>query len=679
MIRSSTRALVSLSVAVLGIATAATAPGPAGGAGTTGPSPLRALEERYFVEFLKRNPVTATYLGGDAYRADLADLASGLRDFSNVSLRDEDASNMEILGGIAAIPASTMSADGAVDAAVMESQIRFVHALTQERRYQLRGLDTYMVEPFRGVDWSLQGMTETGAGARGTREEWERVVRRVERIPDYLSIAQGNLRSGLGSGIVPDWRMVEKDGLEGAEANAVYLERTLPALFEESAKGQPFLTSLRPAIHKAGTAAAGAYRGFRRFLVETFYTKEGAKALSAPGGIPGTGTFRTHELLKPEFRKDRFAFGEAAYARAVRENLRISRPMADLYAEGDARVRETRAALTEAARRVDAAKGWGLEWGDPAKDSLSTRAVLSRLGEEAPRDDAEMIAWYRSKALDLVAYGRKYRLFDIPAAYALDVMETPEVLRASIDGAAYYPAPPFKTSGVGRFYVTPTGNDAAHLKENNRSSLADLCAHEGFPGHDWDNQFLRARASSISKVRWLTPGAVEDSSSMWEDSMRSEGWALYAEALMAEPQEGAPEGVYDLGGRVYELQGLLLRDARVRVDIGIHTGRMTFDEAVEYYTANVDFIPGACGKQDPEAKASCETATGAIFRYSKWPTQAITYRLGKQEIVDLRDEVRRLQGDRFDLRAFHERVLGSGMIPLAFVRAGILDWARSAR
>jgi uncharacterized protein (DUF885 family) len=115
------------------------------------------------------------------------------------------------------------------------------------------------------------------------------------------------------------------------------------------------------------------------------------------------------------------------------------------------------------------------------------------------------------------------------------------------------------------------------------------------------------------------------------------------------------------------------------LDIGIHTGRMTFDEAVEYYTANVDFIPGACGKQDPEAKASCETATGAIFRYSKWPTQAITYRLGKQEIVDLRDEVRRIQGDRFDLRAFHEKVLGSGMIPLAFVRAGILDWARSAR
>ena len=140
-------------------------------------------------------------------------------------------------------------------------------------------------------------------------------------------------------------------------------------------------------------------------------------------------------------------------------------------------------------------------------------------------------------AFRLVEFARKTGLFDVPADYKLDVAETPPPLRASIDGAAYYPAPPFKGSGVGRYYVTPTDNDPAALKNNNRAALAELSAHEGFPGHDWYYKVLTGSRAGVSQVRWLTPGAVEDSSAMWEDSLPAEGWGLYAEALMAEAQE----------------------------------------------------------------------------------------------------------------------------------------------
>ena len=99
---------------------------------------------------------------------------------------------------------------------------------------------------------------------------------------------------------------------------------------------------------------------------------------------------------------------------------------------------------------------------------------------------------------------------------------------------------------------------------------------------------------NIAGVRWLTPGAVEDSSSMWEDSMAAEGWALYAEALMAEPQPGAPEGFYTPEERLYQLQGKLYRDLRVRVDTGIHTNRMSYAEAVDLFSEIVDFLPGKC-------------------------------------------------------------------------------------
>ena len=458
--------------------------------------------------------------------------------------------------------------------------------------------------------------------------------------------------------------MLIQDGLKTSEANAGYFAKTLPEQAVLYTKEQPWSGDVIRQVAAAGAAAADAQRRFRAFIVDAFFTTD--------GGEP---------VLKDRWRGDRYAMGEQEYDWALSNNLRETRTAPALFEMSAGVVAETRRQLIDVARRVDAENGWHLAWGGPESARQSTRAVMSRLGEDHPVNDVEMLAWYRRKCFELVEYGRRQGLFDIPIDYKLDVVETPPVLRQSLDGAAYYPAPPFKKTGVGRFYVSPTGDDEAHLRENNRASMADLCAHEGFPGHDWYYQFLRGVAGRVGTVRWLTPGAVEDSSSMWVDSMMAEGWALYAEQLMSEPRPGARDGVYTPAERLYQLQGQLLRDARVRIDTGIHTGRMTFDEAVDYYTENVDFLPGACARKatDSEARASCETAWKAVFRYSKWPTQAITYHLGKQSILDLRGRVKEIQGDRFDLKTFHEKVLSIGTIPLAYARERILAWARTGR
>jgi uncharacterized protein (DUF885 family) len=260
-------------------------------------------------------------------------------------------------------------------------------------------------------------------------------------------------------------------------------------------------------------------------------------------------------------------------------------------------------------------------------------------------------------------------MFAIPGDYALDVVATPPVLRSTID-AAYYPAPPFKKAGVGRFYLTPTGNDAAALRTHPRASVADTAVHEGFPGHDWHYKYMTQHAAEISNVRWLTPGAVEDSSSMWSDSMAAEGWGLYAEELMAEPVAGKPHGFYSPAEYLYELQGQLLRAARVRIDVGLHTKRMTFDQAMRYFTEHVDFFPDACQRadRDPAARASCDSAMRAIYRYSKWPTQAITYNIGKNAILDLREAYRSKKGTTYSAREFHERFMKMGTIPTGYFR-----------
>ena len=147
--------------------------------------------------------------------------------------------------------------------------------------------------------------------------------------------------------------------------------------------------------------------------------------------------------------------------------------------------------------------------------------------------------------------------------------------------------------------------------------------------------------------------------------MAAEGWALYAEHLMSEPALRAPPGFYTPEERVYELQGQLLRDLRVRIDTGLHTGRMTFDDAVDLYSQVVDFLPGPCRGDtlSPEKKASCETATRAVFRYSKWPTQAITYRLGKQRILALRARATRIRPGPEGRRRFHLLFMQQGTVP----------------
>ncbi len=102
---------------------------------------------------------------------------------------------------------------------------------------------------------------------------------------------------------------------------------------------------------------------------------------------------------------------------------------------------------------------------------------------------------------------------------------------------------------------------------------------------------------------------------MWEDSVAAEGWALYAESLMAEPQPGAPQRVLLPEEHLYQLQGQLYRDLRVRVDTGIHTARLSFEDAVTQFSEIVDFIPGSC--HDPKALPMPARAPAAPARAVK--------------------------------------------------------------
>ncbi|MBV9926446.1 MAG: DUF885 domain-containing protein [Acidobacteria bacterium] len=630
----------------------APAASPAGGSGDAA---FKAIHDKYVVEFLRRNPTVNTYLGGGGLDPSLKDVDGRLRDHSAAALAEEDKWLADTQKAFQGLDPASLSPARRIDRDVALAQIAFLLRQHQTRKYQERAVDTYVSEPFRAIDWQMQGMTQTGEKTYGTPDEWRLVTQRVSAIPGFLKNAQAQLEAGVKSGNTADHRMLLRDGVTTAGANADYFATKLPEIAKERlAAGEASDQMLRQ-LEDASHQASEAYKQFAEFVRATFFDAAGDKLTP-----------------KAQFARDRYAFGAEEYDWALKNNLRVDTTAAKLYEEAWPIVEDTRKQMVDLARQIGQKRGMQL----PEDGPQAVRAVFDELGKDYPKTDAEMVNWYKEAGVRLVDYARKTGVFDVPADYKLDVVETPPPLRASIDGAAYYPAPPFKQSGVGRFYVTTSGkDDQAVLKENNRAALADLSAHEGFPGHDWHYKVMTQYRNDIAGVRWLTPGAVEDSSSMWEDSMAAEGWALYSEALMAEPQPGAPEGFYTPEERLYQLQGKLYRDLRVRVDTGIHTGKLTYDEATELFSEVVDFQPGKCSdpaKSDSK-RASCETAERAIFRYSKWPTQAITYRLGKDQIFALRSDASKLLGDKFSPKEFHLLFMRQGTIPAGYFREELLS------
>ena len=609
-------------------------------------SDFPGLRDRYFLFHLQRNPVTSTYLGGDGYSPELADTNARLRDFRPASLDAEVKFYRDIRATLGRIPAASLSATDLIDYRLMNAQMGFlIHQLAELRYYQ-RSLDTYVAEPFRGIDWQIQQMPELAGGLLGNEADWQLVVTRTMTIPAYLEAAKTNLLAGKTAGNIPDRRMVQRDGIAGSSANADYFRNTLPKNAQQYLGTRDFTGRMLAQITGAGIAAANAWEAFAAWIPQTYDVNETV---------------------------DRYAIGEAEYEWRVHNILNDPRSAAELYEYGAAQVALYTAKMVDVAREFAADAKMGLSFNTDADKNVGIRRVMDFLSKDSPKNDDQLFKWYRDAGERAVAYGREHNLFDVPATYRLDVVPTPPVLRSTID-AAYYPAPPFKKTGVGRFYLTPTGNDPAALKLNNFASVADTAVHEGFPGHDWHFRYMNQHADSISNIRWLTPGAVEDSSSMWTDSMATEGWGLYSEELMAEPAPNHKYGFYSPGEYLYELQGQLLRAVRIRVDVGLHTGRMTFDQAIDYFTEHVSFFPNARvnGATDPAARAVADGALRAIYRYSKWPTQAITYNLGKNAIIELREACRAAAGPGFSAKRFHERFMGMGPVPVAYFHDSFL-------
>jgi uncharacterized protein (DUF885 family) len=216
---------------------------------------------------------------------------------------------------------------------------------------------------------------------------------------------------------------------------------------------------------------------------------------------------------------------------------------------------------------------------------------------------------------------------------------------ANAPQAYYYPAPD-DGSRPGYFYVN-TGNLAARPKY----TMTALTLHEAVPGH----HLQIALAKELDGLPWFRRNLSA--------TAFVEGWGLYAEALGYEmaPEEG---GLYaDPYQRFGALTFSMWRACRLVVDVGLHHKGWSREEAVAYMLART-----------PNSEADIRSE---VDRYIAMPGQALAYKIGERRIRALRDEAEAALGERFDVRAFHDELLGAGPLPLELLERRVRAWIRA--
>jgi uncharacterized protein (DUF885 family) len=335
------------------------------------------------------------------------------------------------------------------------------------------------------------------------------------------------------------------------------------------------------------------------------------------------------DTLAPAARGD-WAMGAERYDRRLRESKLLDTSADSLVSLGFRVLHETQGELAALARAMDPRRDWRA-----LADSAKTL--------HPPRDS--VFAAYSAEAARARRFIAEHGLFTLPPDERLDMILTPPHLRQTYAYGGYSPAAPFERRKVGRFFVTPVEEGwsaervESKLRGHNTGWITVVAVHEGYPGHHL--QYVRAarQPNILRKV--------------YGSEVFGEGWGLYSEELMYRA------GFFpDSLARLTQLRMRLWRAARVIIDPSIHTGRMSFDEAVRFFVDSV-------GLEEADARAE-------VTRYTTWPTQAVSYIVGMRAIEALRDEARATLGDRWDAARFHDVLLEEGSLPPVLMRRAVL-------
>jgi uncharacterized protein (DUF885 family) len=334
-----------------------------------------------------------------------------------------------------------------------------------------------------------------------------------------------------------------------------------------------------------------------------------------------------------------FRIGADAFSKKLQYDEMVDLPLDKLLEIGWADLRKNQAHFNEVAKELEPDKTPG--------------AVLEELGANHPAPN-ELLDAFRATFDGLVSFIRSHHIVTIPSDVRPIVEETPPFMRATTFASMDTPGPFESHATEAYFNVTlpdPSMKPAeveGYMHSFNVGTVISTAVHEAYPGHYIQFLWLPQAPSRVRKLL----GANTD----------IEGWAHYTEQMMldegyGQPGAGAKDERESKFLRLGQLQDALLRNARFIVGIEMHTGKMSFDEAVAFF--------------QKEGYQSKETALVETKRGASDPTY-LYYTLGKLEIMKLREDMKRKQGAAFSLEQFHDNFLKQGFPPIKIVREALL-------
>ncbi|HEY5401901.1 MAG TPA: DUF885 domain-containing protein [Pyrinomonadaceae bacterium] len=260
-----------------------------------------------------------------------------------------------------------------------------------------------------------------------------------------------------------------------------------------------------------------------------------------------------------------------------------------------------------------------------------------------PKDQKDFLTAYESREAEMIDFLKTNHLVTLPSYLGrFEIRQLPEAFKPTSPGGFMNPPGVYDKDDSG-FYFIPTYNPASK-NFYIRAAIEDprpILGHEGIPGH-----FLQLSiANHVNNEIRRQHG----------DGIFVEGWALYTEEMLMRtglyPNNSASQG------QILRLSRY--RAARIGVDVNLHTGRWTFEQAVKYFME--------AGGLDREA------AEGEAAGAASSPTQKIYYMTGKWQIMRLLGKYRDKQGANFRLGQFHDDLLKNGSLPLSIVEWLLLD------
>ena len=324
-----------------------------------------------------------------------------------------------------------------------------------------------------------------------------------------------------------------------------------------------------------------------------------------------------------------FALGADLFQKKLSIEEMVDVPLDQLLAIGQADLKRNRENLTRLAHRID--------------PEVGLFQVLEKASKDHPTAD-QLLESFQKRLIGTRQFIESHDLLTIPTQSMPMVREMPSHLRALTRARMETPGP-FETKGIAYAFLTPpepgwpSEKAESYLRYFSRGKVATLVVHESLPGHFVADSWLRQVPSKARKLG--------------TSSCSIEGWAHYVEQMMIEEGFGKEDPMSQLG----QIQEALMRDARYIVAIAMHTKGMSLEEAKDFFMREA-FLT--------EPMAEMEAKRGAA------EPMYLSYTLGKLQILSLREDLRRRQGSTFSLKAFHDRFLGCGVVPIRLVRAELL-------